>query len=75
MRIQPARNQKERHEMFDLENEVDQLLSDWINDTYYDLEMENVPVREFADQAKAAVDKAVMDYMADAIYRLQHPTK
>ena len=61
--------------MFDLENEVDQLLSDWINDTYYDLEMENVPVREFADEAKAAVDKAVMDYMADAIYRLQHPTK
>ena len=60
--------------MFDLANEIDQLLSDWIIDTYYDLEMETVPVREFADQAKAAVDKAVMDYMADAIYRMQHLT-
>ena len=61
--------------MFDLENEVDQLLSDWIIDTYYDLEMETVPVREFADQAKAAVDKAVMDYMAEVIWSVQHPTK
>ena len=61
--------------MFDLANEIDQLLSDWIIDTYYDLEMETVPVREFADQAKAAVDKAVMEYMAEVIWSVQHPTK
>ena len=61
--------------MMNLNWEMEELLDKWIADRYSDLEMGQVPVREFADEAKAAVDKAVMDYMADAIYRMQHLTK
>ena len=59
--------------MLNLKWEMEELLDKWIADRYSDLEMGQVPVREFADEAKAAVDKAVMDYMAEVIWSVQNP--
>tara|TARA_Y100000310_G_C20124457_1_gene552982 strand:+ start:72 stop:293 length:222 start_codon:yes stop_codon:yes gene_type:complete len=59
--------------MFNLQAEIEELLYGWREHTYSDLDMESVPVREFSTEAKAAVDKAVQDYMASAIWNLQHP--
>jgi hypothetical protein len=61
--------------MMNLKWEMEELLDKWIAEWYSDLDMGQAPVREFADEAKTAVDKAAMDYMADAIYRMQHLTK
>jgi hypothetical protein len=52
--------------MLDLAEEMDEVLEKWIQDLYYDLPREEVPVEEFRI-AREQVDRAILRYFQETM--------